>query len=650
MRLTGEPGRTLRRIPQPTARLREAVAPAWLIEAVRPRQSPVPWDLMVRAALAVGVPLTAGFVTGRIALGLLPAMGGLSASVVDIGGPYPARIRRVGCATGLGGTAGLLIGSLIHGQGWVAVAVLVLVAGVSALMSAGGSTASVTGLQLIVYAALGTGPLGALRPLWHTPLLFLAGAAWAILLILPGWILFPHAAEQRSVAEVYRAVARELRTAGTEEFAAARLGLTNALNAAYDQLRSVRASSSGRDRRLMRLVALLIQSHLLAEAGTTVALEGNRPPAEVSDAAGQLADAIQSGAAPPDIPPPWRPSAGAESLSDALAGAARLLTTDQIPAAQQRLSRPGPRERLDDAIDNVRSGRLIRLSAARLMVCVGVAAVMSEILPLQRSYWVVLTVAIVMKPDFGSVFTRAIQRGLGTVVGAAGGAVIVAAVPYGPLLLIPVAVFAGLLPYGRSRNYGLMSVFLTPLVVLLIDLPNHTGWHLAEARLIDTLLGCGIALVIGYAPWPTVWTAHLPGQFADTVSSICEYLEQALVERSSERYRLRRRAYRALSDLRAEFQRTLSEPAALSRRATTWWPAVVGLEQVMDAITAAAVAADHGAALPEPDDVHALEAALRGLAEAVRSGTKTPEPEELPAGQDLSSVTDAVRRVQAVLA
>jgi uncharacterized membrane protein YccC len=327
-----------------------------------------------------------------------------------------------------------------------------------------------------------------------------------------------------------------------------------------------------------------------------------------------------------------------------------LLTTDRIPAAQQRLSRPGPRERIDGAIDKIGSGRLIRLSAARLMVCVGVAAVMSEILPLQRSYWVVLTVAIVMKPDFGSVFTRAVQRGLGTIAGAVIGTVILAAVPYGPLLLIPVAVFAGLLPYGRSRNYGLMSVFLTPLVVLLIDLPGHTGWHLAEARLIDTLLGCGIALAIGYAPWPAVWTAHLPGQFADTVARICEYLEQALVERSPDRYRLRRRAYRALSDLRAEFQRTLSEPPSLSRRATAWWPAVVGLEQVMDAVTAAAVGADHGAPLPEPDDVHALAAVLRGLAEGVRSGTRVPEPGRLPAGQRLSQVTDAVRRVQAVLA
>ena len=616
---------------------------------MRPRRAPVPWALMVRAAFAVCTPLAAGFAANRLALGLLPAMGGLSVSVVDVGGPYPVRFRRVGSATGLGGTAGLVIGGLIHGRGWVAVVVLVLVAGVSALLGAGGSTASVAGLQLLVYTALGTGPLGALWPLWHAPLLFLAGAAWAMLLILPGWILFPHAAEQRSVAEVYRALARALRSAGTEEFAAARLGLTGALNAAYDQLRAIRTASSGRDRRIMRLVALLTQSHLVAEAVTAVALEGTPPPAAVTDAAARLADAIQDRSQPPAIPPPWRPSPGAVALCEALAGAARLLTADRIPAEQQRLTRPGPRERLADAIDQIRGGQLVRLSAIRLMACIGVAAVMSEILPLQRSYWVVLTVAIVLKPDFGSVFARAIQRGLGTVAGAVLGAVILAVVPYGALLLIPVAVLAALLPYGRSRNYGLMSVFLTPLVVLLIDLPDRTGWRLAEARLVDTLLGCAIVLVIGFAPWPRAWNAHLPGQFADTVSRVAEYLEQALVRRSPDRSQLRRRAYRALSDLRAEFQRTLSEPPALSRRATTWWPAVVGLEQVMDAATAATVAVDHGAALPPADQVRGLETVLRGLADGADPATRPPVPDDLPAGETLQPVADAVRRVRAVL-
>jgi Fusaric acid resistance protein-like len=39
-----------------------------------------------------------------------------------------------------------------------------------------------------------------------------------------------------------------------------------------------------------------------------------------------------------------------------------------------------------------------------------------EVLPPQRSYWVPLTAAIVLKPDYGSVFARALQRGFGTVV------------------------------------------------------------------------------------------------------------------------------------------------------------------------------------------------------------------------------------------
>jgi fusaric acid resistance family protein len=74
------------------------------------------------------------------------------------------------------------------------------------------------------------------------------------------------------------------------------------------------------------------------------------------------------------------------------------------------------------------------------------------------------------------------------------------AVPYGLWLLIPCAIFAALLPYGRSVNYGLLATFVTPLVVLLIDLLHPAGWSLALDRLIDTLLGCAIALVIGFAP------------------------------------------------------------------------------------------------------------------------------------------------------
>jgi uncharacterized membrane protein YccC len=110
-----------------------------------------------------------------------------------------------------GGAAGLVLGGLVHGQGWLAVALLVLVAGISALMTAAGAVAAITGLQLLVYTILGTGPLGALQPWWWAPLLMLAGLGWSMLLLVPAWLITPLAAEQRSTAAAYRALARGLR-------------------------------------------------------------------------------------------------------------------------------------------------------------------------------------------------------------------------------------------------------------------------------------------------------------------------------------------------------------------------------------------------------------------------------------------------------
>jgi uncharacterized membrane protein YccC len=237
-----------------------------------------------------------------------------------------------------------------------------------------------------------------------------------------------------------------------------------------------------------------------------------------------------------------------------------------------------------------------------------------------------------------------------------------------------------------------MAVFLTPLVVVLIDLLAPGGWHLALDRLLDTVLGCAVALLIGYAPWPASWQAHLPGQFAETIRGVCRYAQEALLTawqapvaaataagpgraaqpegdgatgpagaaqpggpaeaRSAgvpQRSLLRRRAYRALSDLATEFERSMSEPPAVSRRATAWYPALVGLEELIDAVTAAAVAISHGAPAPSPDAVRQVTAALEAVADAVQAGVAPPAA-DLPSDETLRPVTEAARSVLSVLA
>src|SRR6201986_2465145 len=215
-------GRVWRAAMSGTTAVRAVVVPGCLCEIVRPRRAPVPWPEMARAALAICVPLSVSFAAGRGSLGLLPATGGLLGTLADAGGPYLSRVKRVCSAAVFGGAAGLTIGAVTHGHGWLAVVALVAVAGVSGLLSARGDIGSVTGLQLLVYTSLGAGPIGALRPVWHTAAGFGLGVLWALLLLVPGWLRAPYGREQRDVAAVYDALAGQLAAVGTEDFTARR--------------------------------------------------------------------------------------------------------------------------------------------------------------------------------------------------------------------------------------------------------------------------------------------------------------------------------------------------------------------------------------------------------------------------------------------
>jgi uncharacterized membrane protein YccC len=583
------------------------------------------------------------------------------------------------------------VGSLIHGRGWIAVVALVVVAGVSSIITRISGTGSVTGLQLLVYSSLGLGPLGELRPWWHTMLQFVAGAVWAVILITPSWLLAPRGAEQRAVAAVYHSFATYLRAIGTSEVTGLRDVVTTALNGAYDALLTGRSSAGGRIKADMALMAILNVSHQMAEATTALRTAGERPPPWVTDTIDRLADTVARGAsgwergpggrhgkggtAPPLIPPAWSQSPAALELRDSMVSLARAISGNWAPPSATAPAdlRTRVRERALHLWDQVIGGRTAWTFSIRLMMCTGVAAVITQVISLTRSYWVVLTVAIILKPDYGSVFARAVQRGLGTIAGAVLGAAILAVVPYGPRLLIPFGVLAALLPYGQIRNFGLSATFLTPLVVLLIDLQEVGGWRLALDRLVDTLIACGVVLLIGYAAWPSSWQAHLPVKFAAALRVMCEYMEESLITawaaapaaggadarvgadtglavagRPASRSRLRRKVGRSLSDLRAEFQRTMSEPRLVSRRASAWWPAVVGLEEVMDAVTATAVAIGRGAPVPSPGSVRQLTATLREIADAIEARA-VPRPGELPADPELQPVNTAVRSVLAVL-
>jgi uncharacterized membrane protein YccC len=210
-------------------------------------------------------------------------------------------------------------------------------------------------------------------------------------------------------------------------------------------------------------------------------------------------------------------------------------------------------------------------------------------------------------------------------------------------------VFAALLPYGMSRNYGLFGVFFTALVILLIDLLAHGGWRLAEARLIDVLLGCGIVLGIGYAPWPSSWHAHVPRDLAAAIDEAARYLELALRDHApGMAASAHARARRKLGTVRVEFQRTLAEPRRVRERVAVWWPAVIALEWQLEAIPATAV--NTAGQQPPVAALSELSTALRQVATAVGAGRPVPPQPQLPRPTSLELVSDAVRSIQDAVA
>lgn len=622
-----------------------AAPPPWLLSGLRPQPSaPVPWAAAVRAAIALAAPLAVGFALDRPAYGALVCMGALSGVIGDTADAYRMRVLNIAVPQ-LFGALGVMLGTLVYGNGWAAVAALTVVGLVSGMMSTIGAVASVSGLLLLLNAVVGAG-LPMPRPWWVAPLLLTVGGLFVLAMTLLAWPLRGKLPERVAVAGTYLAVADLLAAAGTDAYEQRRQAVTQSLNTSYDLILARRARYHGRSNAAVRLLAQLNVVIPLVEAAPAVHVRGRPLPEAVPAAVRELAAVVEesrTGDPRLDLPAPG--STAARAVDGALRHAATVVhKADPDPYnVDDRLGRPaalGVRVR--------RTTRAVLLSGAswryglRLALCIGLAQALTSLIPVPRSYWVALTVTFVLKPDFGSVFSRAVLRSVGTAAGLVVAAPVLAAVPIGWWDVPVMVLLAALIPAFTAKGYAFQTAAITPVILLLSDLLNHQGFHLVWPRFLDSLIGCAIVLVAGYLLWPESWHVRVGHRLADAVADIAEYVGCAF-ERGTygpgtygedagpggdggagsgdraERVRARRRIYRDLSVVRSEFQRALTEPPPVGARAAAWWPLVVAVERIVDATTAARVRVDHGAPEPSPEEVAEIRRQLLELADGIRA-------------------------------
>ncbi|MFB7502816.1 FUSC family protein [Streptomyces broussonetiae] len=618
--------------------------PDWLVRNLQPQQAPVNWPAVARAAVALALPLVIGLATGHPAYGALASMGGLSGVIGDTADAYRMRILNIAVPQ-LFGAVGVTLGTLVYGHGWYAVAAVTGVALLSGMISTIGAVASVSGLLLLLNCVVGAGlPLP--RPWWLAPLLMTGGGLLVLLLALLAWPLRSGVPERAAVAATYRTVAALLAVSGTdraEEYEDARRNVTHSLNQSYDLILARRARHHGRSPELTRLLAQLNAVTPVVEAAPAAHWSSRPLPAQIPAAVRHLAQAVETGHTGPtalDLPVPV--SETARAVDHALRHMAEVVASPDLDprGIDDRLGRPATL-----GIRTARAARNVVLSAGswryglRLAVCIGIAQALVSLIPVPRSYWVALTITFVLKPDFGSVFSRALLRALGTVVGLVLAAVVLAEIPLGWWDVPAMLVLAPLIPALTPRGYGYQTAAITPVILLLSHILNHQGTALLLPRLTDSLLGCAIALIAGYLLWPESWRTRVGDRLADAVADTAAYVEAAFGPAAdlAARARMRRRLYRDLSVIRTEFQRALTEPPPTGRRAAAWWPLVVAVERIVDATTAARVRVKHGAQPPSTAEITQIVRQLGELSEGVRSAETL-----IPVRTDLTGPADSV--------
>ena len=278
--------------------------------------------------------------------------------------------------------------------------------------------------------------------------------------------------------------------------------------------------------------------------------------------------------------------------------------------------------------------------ALRVGLVTTAAVALTGALGLRRGYWVTITAVLILQPYAGATSRLAMQRVLGTIVGGVLTAAL-AALFHDPLAILALAfVLSGISVALLPLNYAAFSVFLTPTFVLLAE-ASAGDWHLAGVRILNTLLGGGLALLGSRLLWPSWEAERLPSHLAAMVRNIRAYFDRVVEhfgDRSEDAGRALRSARRdaGLAILNADdsFQRLLGEhrgPAgALSSIMT-----LLAYARRFTASVAALALSRHSIDAAPPETLapfaRAATAALDDLADALEQERMPASLPELPA-------------------
>ena len=205
--------------------------------------------------------------------------------------------------------------------------------------------------------------------------------------------------------------------------------------------------------------------------------------------------------------------------------------------------------------------------AVRVSIATVLGFIVSLFFPVGHSYWILLTIIVILKPAYSLTKKRNFDRLIGTVVGAAIGLVILYFVKNSDALFV-MMLFLMIGTYSFMRTHYMISViFMTPYILLLFHFLSNASFQIIITdRITDTVIGSVIAFLANLILLPAWEQEQVSNYMLEAIKSNKIYFTHIAAAFtgnpvSNTMYKVsRQHAFVALANLSDAFTRMLSEP------------------------------------------------------------------------------------------
>jgi len=170
------------------------------------------------------------------------------------------------------------------------------------------------------------------------------------------------------------------------------------------------------------------------------------------------------------------------------------------------------------------------INSLRGALALAAAVAVADLSSVQHRFWVVLGTLSVLRTNAAATGATAVRALLGTAVGFAIGAALLAVLGSSSSTLwvaLPLAVLVAAYAPGAAP-FALGQAAFTVTVVILFNLLVPVGWRVGELRIEDVAIGCAVSVVVGALFWPRGVASVVGDDLADAYRSGAAYLMQAV--------------------------------------------------------------------------------------------------------------------------